>query len=298
MSTDNLAASAGEAGRESRKPRSPWWLRARYWILALSLLVGFFAIEGSVDRRAQAGTDRVFRQALLTYAAARTLDAAVSLAEGTELALEPGGVGVTVSAGEILEPLDDLVEQFSTVMLVSATSLGLQSLLLRASAWPPVTFLLLLFLAARVAVAFLPHRTPPGVHRIISMGALILLVARLAVPVYALGSSLIFERFLQPGQEEAVQALEATSDDVREMDQLDEAEPRPGLIGRVSDWFSGAMERLDVSQRVEALRDRIGQAVDHLVHLLVVFVLQTILLPLVFLWVLSRALAAVGTRTG
>lgn len=291
-----VGGGSGEPGRTGKTPPRAPWLRARYWILAVALLAGLLSAEGSLDQDAQAATDRVFRQALLTYAAARSLDAAVSLAEGTELALEPGGVGVTVSAGEVLEPLDDLVEQFSTLMLVSATSLGLQSLLLRASAWGPVTLALLLFLLARVGTAFFPERVHPTVQRIVSTGTFLLLLARFALPVYALGTTLLFERFLQPGQVEAVQVLEATGDDVRALDQLDEEEPRPGVIGRVSGWFSDAMDRLDVSQRMEAFRERVSRAVEHVMHLLVVFVLQTVLLPLAFLWLLTRVLAAVTSR--
>jgi hypothetical protein len=271
-------------------------MRVRLWILLAALVAGALSVEGSLDGRAQAATDRVFRQALITYAAARSLDAAVSLAEGTELALEPGGIGVTISAGEILEPLDDLVEQFSSLLLVSATSLGLQSLLLRASAWGILTALLLAFLVARVVIAFVPERVPAGVRTAVARGATLLLLARFAVPLYAVTTTFVFERFLQPGQEEAVQALEATTTDVNELEQLDEEEIDPGLVGRVSRWFSGAMERLDVSERVEALRERVGEVVNQVVHLLVVFVLQTLVLPLVFLWLLSRAVGAAFSR--
>jgi hypothetical protein len=302
-SNPNDPTSSGAATDVPRGPESvkrertrPRWLRVRYGILVAALVAGALSAEGSVDERAQAATDRVFRQAVLTYAAARTLDAAISLAEGTELAMEPGGVGLTVSAGEVLEPLDDIVEQFSSVMLVSATSLGLQSLFLRASAWSTLTFLLILFLLARVGVAFFRERVPSTVRRVVTAGTLLLLLARFAVPVYALGTTLLFERFLQPGQEEAVQALERTSADVRELDELEEERAEEGLIGRITGWFSDTMERLDISRRVEALRDRASRAIDHLLHLLVVFVLQTILLPLGFLWILARALTAATSR--
>jgi hypothetical protein len=273
-------------------------MRRRLWLVVVAVVAATMAVEGSLDGGAQSATDRVFRQALLTYAAARSLDAAVSLAEGTELALEPGGIGITVSAGEILEPLDDLVEQFSSLMLVSTTSLGIQSLLLRASAWGWLTTLLIVALLARVGAAFAPERVPARARAILAKTTVLLLIARFAVPAYALGTTVLFERFLQPGQEEAVQALEETSTDVREMEQLDADEIEPGLAGRVSRWFSGAIERLDVSQRVEQLRDRIGEAVDHLVHLMVVFVLQTLVLPVAFLWLLSRVLTGVTTRRG
>ena len=273
----------------------PWWRQGRVWFVVVALAAGALSIGRTLDRGAQEATDRVFRQALLTYAAARSLDAAVSLAEGTELALEPGGIGVTISAGEILEPLDDLVEQFSSLMLVSTTSLGIQSLLLRASAWGFLTGLLVVVLAARVASLFLSDRIPSRLGTILGKAATLLLLARFAVPAYALGTTWVFERFLQPGQEEAVLALEETSGDVREMERLDAEDVEPGLAGRVSRWFSGALERLDVTERVEALRERVGEAVDHLVHLMVVFVLQTLVLPVAFLWVLSRALTGVTT---
>lgn len=270
-------------------PGARRWSGSVAGVVVLALLVGGVALQGSVDRSAQSATDRVFRQAVLTYAAARSLDAAVSLAEGTELALEPGGVGVTISAGEILEPLDDLVEQFSSLLLISTTSLGLQSLLLRASAWPVLTALLLLFLLARVALGVWPDRFPGRLAGVVRKGTILLAVARLAVPLYGLGTTLLFERYLQPGQEAAVVALEETSMDVRELDRLDEPRVEPGLRERVSRWFSGALDRLDVAERVEALQERVGRVVDQLIHLLVVFTLQTLVLPLAFLWVLGRA---------
>jgi hypothetical protein len=265
--------------------------------LALGAAAGILAVSGALDGPAQASADRVFQQALLTYAAVRTLDAAVSLAEGTEIALQPGGLGVTVSAGEVLEPIDDIVEQFSSLMLVSTTSLGIQSLLLRASAWGLLTVGLIFFLLARVGTAFFPDRIHPKVRRFVSVGLWLLLVGRFAVPVYALGSAVLFEEFLQPSQLEAVQAIEETSGDIREMEQLGAMEVEEGWVARVSAWFSGAVERLDVPQRISAFRDRVSTAVDHLLRLLVVFALQTILLPLAFLWALPKLVRVATAQT-
>lgn len=275
--------------------RAPW-MRTRYWVLALSVVAAGLSVFRVLDQKAQASTDRVFRQALLTYTAARTLDAAISLAEGTLVAVEPAGVGITVSAGEVLEPLDDLVEQFSSVLLVSTTSLGIQSLLVRASAWWGVTTLLLLFLVARVATAFVPDRVHPGVRRVVGVGTAILLACRFAMPLYALGTTLVFERFLEPSQTEAVQAIDETSGDVRQIERLDDEDPQGSWMGRVSNWFAGTVQRLDVPARVEAFRARVSRATEHIMHLVAIFVLQTILLPLVFLWMLPKAVRAMIPR--
>lgn len=277
-------------------PPVPAWLSPKLWIPILAVLAGLLSLSGTLDTRAQASADRVFQQALLTFAAARTLDAAVSLAEGTEVALQPAGVGVTVSAGEILEPIDHMIEQFSSVMLISTTSLGVQSLMLRASAWRVMTALLMLFLVLRLVTVFSPRLLHPSVQRVVVIGTSLLLIGRFAMPLYSLGTSVFFERYLQPSQVEAVEALGETSGDVREIEQLANPEPDAGLIGRVSSWFTNAVERLDVSERIEAFRDRVSDAVEHLLNLLVIFFLQTVLLPVGFLWVLPKVARAMIAR--
>ena len=225
----------------------PGWLSPRLWVPVLAIVAGLLAGSGTLDTRAQASADRVFQQALLTFAAARTLDAAVSLAEGTEIALQPAGVGVTVSAGEILEPIDHMVEQFSSVMLISTTSLGVQSLMLRASAWHVMTVVLMLFLLLRLVTVFSPERIHPTVQRVVVIGTSLLLIGRFAMPVYSLGTSIFFERYLQPSQ-------------------------------------------------IEAFRDRVSAAVEHLLNLLVIFFLQTVLLPIGFLWMLPKVARVMMTR--
>lgn len=281
---------------QASAPARPLWLSSRLWVPLILVLSGLLSFSGSLDDRAQVAADRVFQQALITFAAARALDAAVSLAEGTEIALQPAGVGVTVSAGEVLEPIDHMVEQFSSVMLVSTTSLGVQSLLLRASAWRVISALLIVALLLRVATVFAPDRFHPSVKRGVEIAASVLLIARFAVPVYAWSTSLVFERYLQPAQAEAVQALDETSGDVAEIEQLAEPAPEVGIVGRVSSWFSDTIERLDVSERIEAFRERVSETVEHLMQLLVIFVLQTIVLPIAFLWVMSRLLGSLISR--
>ena len=125
--------------------------------LRIAGTVALFAVlaltaTGAIDRRAQERSGAVFRYALITFAAARALDGAISLAQGTEIALQPAGVGVTVSAGELLDPVNDLVEQFSSLMLIATTSLGLQNMLLRVSQWWVLGALLGLLTVARIAI--------------------------------------------------------------------------------------------------------------------------------------------------
>jgi hypothetical protein len=54
---------------------------------------------------------------LSVYAVLRGLNAVISMAQGTELAIKPMGVGVTLTPGELLDPLNDMIEQVSSVLL-------------------------------------------------------------------------------------------------------------------------------------------------------------------------------------
>lgn len=268
------------------------WLRT-----GALLLVAAVALGGWLDGPATDRNDDVFRRALLTLAAARALDAAVSLAQGTEIALQPAGMGLTVSAGELLDPVNDLLEQFSSLMLVATTSLGLQGLLVRASAWWPLSLLLALAALGRLVVAWAPERVTPDWRRRSRQAFVVLLLLRFALPAFALVSGVIFDRFLEPDRAEAVALIEATTGDVQELERLeDPAAPDAGWRDRVSSWFAETFETLDVEARLVAFRDRVNEVVEQVVRLVVVFSLQTILLPLAFLWVLPRLGALVLDR--
>lgn len=48
------------------------------------------------------------------------------MAQGTEVAVEPAGVGVTSAPAQALDPINELIEQFSLLMLGASVSIGLQ----------------------------------------------------------------------------------------------------------------------------------------------------------------------------
>ena len=61
--------------------------------------------EHSPDATAQQYVDRGLKRALVTFATARTINAALSVAQGTSRAIEPLGVGVELSVGQEIEAL-------------------------------------------------------------------------------------------------------------------------------------------------------------------------------------------------
>ena len=83
---------------------------AKKWTLSIALvLVAIMSVTPFMDQRAAADYETLFQRALVTFALARTINGVISVVQGTEVALQPAGVGVTLTPGEIRDPVNDLV---------------------------------------------------------------------------------------------------------------------------------------------------------------------------------------------
>ncbi|MFV9615806.1 MAG: hypothetical protein ACNYZG_07615, partial [Gammaproteobacteria bacterium] len=95
------------------------------------LLLAFFSVSKLFDTYGKQYTEEGFQRSLVAFAIAKTLNGAISVVQGTEVAVEPAGIGLILTPGQILDPVNDLIERFSWVMLICTTSLGIQSILLK-----------------------------------------------------------------------------------------------------------------------------------------------------------------------
>lgn len=94
-------------------------------ILAIILLV--LSGLGLLDSLATELNSNSITDAAIIYGVARSINAAISLIQSAELNLVFIG---SVHLGELLDPINDLIERFSSVMVWSLSSLALQKVLL------------------------------------------------------------------------------------------------------------------------------------------------------------------------
>jgi hypothetical protein len=71
----------------------------------------FFAWYRPIQDQAKAQVDAGLKRALISFASARTLNAIISVVQGTEMSVQPFGVGLTLTPGQVLDPINDLLEQ-------------------------------------------------------------------------------------------------------------------------------------------------------------------------------------------
>lgn len=77
-------------------------------IRGLATLVLVVCLLPYLDSTGSEALSGIIKRAVLTFAAARSLDSVISAVQGTELAANPMGMGVTFSPGEALGPLNDI----------------------------------------------------------------------------------------------------------------------------------------------------------------------------------------------
>lgn len=260
-------------------------------LAAIALLV--LAASGVLDRVGFEYTERSFKRALVTFAVARGLNAVISVAQGTSIAVEPAGVGVNFTPGQVLDPVNDLVEQFSWVMLASATALGVQRLLLEFFTVPLFTWALAAVWLGALLLLWLPRVAPRTQIWLLRLGIL-LLVLRFAVPLLAMTGELFYSGFLHERYDSSSMRIEQVTSNIHEINQGAEQElpgvDDPSLLDRVRRAYQSAAAAVDVGSYLRKYEKAAADVSEQVINLIVVFLVQTVVLPLLFLWGLLRGI--------
>jgi len=271
------------------------------FLVVLIVALGF---SGIADDRSQAIAEQSLTRALVTFAAARTLNGVISAAQGTEVALEPGGVGLVLSVGEALDPINDLIERFSGVMLVAASSLGLQNILLGISRWWGMNAALAATALATLIAMWTPKLAGTRLEAIATRMLLMAVFLRFAIPVLIIMTNLVSAAFLDDELAQATSSLEATSTEIEALGEVETEVPAAddSLMDRLGAMLDNSLDSLNASERLDRLREAASNVAEDVINLIVIFVLQTILLPLGIFWLLLEIvkgyIARISQRSG
>ena len=255
-------------------------------LLGVVAVVMVAGIAPWVDARGAAYLEASFTRTLAALAATRGLDSAISLAQSSEVSfsLGPGG---SIGIGQALDPINDLVEQYGSLLLTSTTAVGVQRLGLQISQALGWWLLLPVALAiATAAAASGPRRQAifGWARRLFAIAVF----ARLAIPTAACLDEFVATRFLESGYQEASAAVVKTTAQLEAAEGEETEQP----------WY----ERLNpvdyVGDRARRLYDTVGAVGESIVKLAIYFTISTIVLPLGTLWLLARLGSAVFSTRG
>ncbi len=261
-----------------------------YWlVLMLTMALCMIALPLLPSHAASLETQ--LATALAVFATARALNGVISVAQSTELALQPAGVGVSVEIGELLDPVNDLIERFSMVMLIASGAIGVQRIALELSASLVVSLLSL----GVLLLWWLSEQLDSTEFRHIMRRLLVLaLLLRLAIPVSIWVGQAVDTHLLGPQTQTTVAGLQHVSEALQDVHQEAALAQETGdsFIDRASATLRNLGQQFDWEQRIQRYQDIAEEASRHIVFAVSLFLLQTVLLPLFWVWLFARLVSA------
>jgi hypothetical protein len=250
-------------------------------ILIISCIVLALAFSFALDTHAKTLIDKAFTQAIVVFGSAKALNAVISLAQGTELDLP----FVTVAIGQVLDPINDLVEQFSLIMLVSMTSLGIQKILMGFVTNNVFNVLLLCTVVVLNFWLFIRFKNDEMIRILFFKITIVLVFLRFAVPLIGYVNEMAYENFVKPQYniEQLNENIIGVKDEVSKVtnDTIAQKEQQ-SFLSKVTEKFDSNY----YTKKVDEYKNAADNSSTYIVDLIIVFVFQTILLPIVFLIVL------------
>lgn len=253
-------------------------LLRRVGLAALMATVILCSWLAPLDRAASQQVDAGLKRALVSFATARALNAVISVAQGTEVAFEPAGIGMIFTPGQLLDPLNDLVEQFSNLMLAASVAFGIQKVFLSIGAHWLASSLLTVVALGWGAFYLRPKPVPALLSRLL----IVLVMIRFAIPVVAIGTDMVFREFMAADYQSSQQAIDMTSGQITRLNPpASTPSDVQGALEKFKGWWS---QNADVKVHFENLKLAAEQSAEHLIKLMAIFLLQTLVIPLLLLW--------------
>ena len=242
-----------------------------------------------LDTKGSEQLDSALTRSLTTFALARTLNGLISVVQGTEINISPIGMGATFTPGQFLDPINDMVERFSWVMLMSSVSIGAQEAMLHLG--KTIFFKVLFSLFGLLALLQLWF---PRIREVWSISwsmkiVIVLALVRFSVPGIVMVNELVYEAVLAPQYEKSMEKIMYTSNTIDKM--VRDIQARETKLEKER----SIMDALNVSQRYREYKAALKESVDSfvstfnaamqsMIKLITVFIINSIVIPLIALW--------------
>lgn len=249
-----------------------------------------------LDRHGERTTAELLAKGTVVFAVTRAAMAGLSVVEEIEISF-------AVVAGrpfKILRPVIDLLDRFSGVLFFSLASLGMLKIL----TWLFGTGAFGILYASIVAAFLVLYFTMPPRERLMEYWPwrlfLMASVVRFAFVLIVGMNFLVTTVFLGERQDAAIAELEQRAEIVETVSgEIGTLSEPSGARGAVPDaappdaappdaaeqgFFSRWGERLNPTRMLEDMRTKADAVVDSVIDVTVLFLLQAVIIPLIFLW--------------
>lgn len=262
-----------------------------------------------VDKASSEHLDNALVRSLTVFAIARGLNGLISVVQGTEIYATPAGVGVNFAVGQIVDPMNDMLERFSWVMLMSSVSLGIQKLLLELGQTELFEGLLALNSIILFFILWVPKLWHKQSFNLLFKSFIIVSFLRFLIPLIVLMNEGIYTYAFESQYLEAERSLSYSQEDIskviKKVKAIEKASKNipvsqdKDLWNQTKKYFNDLGESFNLEKYYEALQEEVekvlfnlkskfNHAIDNMLSLIAIFIMQSILLPLLSLWLLIK----------
>ncbi|WP_178863461.1 hypothetical protein [Thiomicrorhabdus cannonii] len=182
-------------------------MRSRLFLYSIIVFAVIFSWTGYLDGQATEYVDGAVLQSTLAFGVAKLLNGLISVAQSTEVQISLGA-GMSIAIGEALDPFNDLVEQYSSMMKLSIGSLIIQKLLIEITS--DIFFKSMLTLSALMMILAIHYRLTLY-FGLISKTFIFMLFVRYAIVLALFLNGTVDKAFIEPVSEKDIGALQAVS---------------------------------------------------------------------------------------
>lgn len=247
-------------------------------LLLISLLLFLRPFQtnyfSTVDERSNTYLNETIKKATITYAGLRTMNAVISVIQSIsinasfKIPLIASGGG-SISIGELFDPINDLIERCSVVILFSLASLGIQKIILQIS--PFIAFQIFLPVALLLFCTGIWRPVFKGFDfRKTALKLLIFAVAiRFCIPLAALCNDKMNDLILSEKYEQTRSGITDLESSL--------AEVKSNLT--ISD---------KIKETLENLKNSMSNKISYFIDTIIIFIIQTALIPVFVLFLLAK----------
>jgi hypothetical protein len=216
-------------------------------------------------------TTESITNAAITYATARGINALVSMVQSTEI---EAGVVVSgsVTVGELLDPLNDMIERFSTVMTWVLASLAAQKVLLLLASHE-----LFLYLVAVLGVStlLLLFYGQPRAQNLFFKSFLVVVFIRFALGLAVAFNSGVDYLFIDQQRQVNDSEIKDFQSNIMSIDADKEFDTDSIKDSTIAFWQGLSLDELN---------RKISHGIENFINLVAIYLLKSILFPLGFFY--------------
>ncbi|SON52690.1 hypothetical protein [Vibrio tapetis] len=263
----------------------------RIFLSFMVIVISALALTNMADDYAEQQLNHSMVAAGVSFATARTLDAGISLVKSTEVS---AGVA-SVKVGALLSPISDLIDKFCWVMTLAFGSLALQKILVTILASSLANSVLILSSLAML-ITLWHKRAQPNVGHVFAVFKVVVLVRFLLVVTVSLNLA-VDAFFLEEHTQESsnqIQVVASTVDFLGDASETnashlngDEVE-QSYFEAMKQKWDSVSNGVTNQKEKILNIKQDVETSIAGFINLMVLFILKTVLLPLLFLYALKN----------